>query len=95
MEAQRYPEDYDGIVAGAPAANWSGRALQSLWVAQAVHRDDASFIPPAKYPVIHEAVLAACDALDGVEDGVLEDPDALPLRSGRAAVPGRRRGRRA
>ena len=34
----------------------------------------ASFIPPAKYPAIHNAVLAACDALDGVEDGVLEDP---------------------
>ena len=74
MEAQRYPEDYDGMVAGAPAANWSGRALQSLWVAQAVHRDEASFIPPAKYPAIHQAVLAACDAADGVEDGVLEDP---------------------
>jgi len=74
MEAQRYPADYDGIVAGAPAANWSGRALQSLWVAQAMHRDEASFIPPAKYPAIHHAVLAACDALDGVEDGILEDP---------------------
>src|SRR5207237_9786754 len=35
MEAQRYPADFDGIVAGAPAANWTGRALQSLWVAQA------------------------------------------------------------
>ena len=50
MEAQRYPEDFDGIVAGAPAANWSGRALQSLWVAQAVQRTTASYIPPAKYP---------------------------------------------
>ena len=74
MEAQRYPEDYDGIVAGAPAANWTGRALQSLWVAQAVHRTEGSFIPPAKYPAIHQAALAACDALDGVEDGVIEDP---------------------
>jgi feruloyl esterase len=74
MEAQRYPADYDGIVAGAPAANWSGRALQSIWVAQALHRDPASYIPPAKYPAIHAAVLAACDALDGVKDGVLQDP---------------------
>jgi feruloyl esterase len=73
-EAQRYPEDFDGIVAGAPAANWTGRAAQSIWVAQAVHNDEASYIPPAKYTVIHKAVLAACDALDGVEDGVLEDP---------------------
>jgi len=43
-------------------------------VAQAVHKDEASYIPPEKYPLIHAAVLAACDALDGVEDGVLEDP---------------------
>ncbi|HXB67332.1 MAG TPA: tannase/feruloyl esterase family alpha/beta hydrolase [Candidatus Acidoferrales bacterium] len=74
MEAQRYPEDFDGIVAGAPAANWSGRALSSLWVAQAVHKDDTSYIPPAKYPLLHNAVLQACDALDGVKDGTLEDP---------------------
>jgi feruloyl esterase len=73
-EAQRYPEDFDAIIAGAPASNWTGRAAQSIWVAQAVHNDEASYIPPAKYPYIHQAVLEACDALDGVEDGVLEDP---------------------
>jgi len=73
-EAQRYPGDFDGIVAGAPAVNWTGRAAQSIWVAQAVHKDEASYIPPAKYPVIHKGVLEACDALDGVKDGVLEDP---------------------
>src|SRR3989442_8000384 len=42
MEAQRYPDDFDGIVAGAPAANWIGRALSSLWVAQVVHQDEVS-----------------------------------------------------
>src|SRR5262252_5821528 len=68
-EAQRYPEDFDGIIAGSPAANWTGRAAQSIWVAQAVHKDDASYIPPAKYPLIHKAALAACDAHDGVTDG--------------------------
>src|SRR5262249_3113026 len=67
-------DDFDGIIAGAPAANWTGRAGQSIWVAQAVHKDEASYIPPAKYPLIHAAVLAACDSLDGVKDGVLEDP---------------------
>jgi feruloyl esterase len=51
MEAQRYPEDFAGIVAGAPAANWTGRAFQSLWVAQAAHKDDTSYIPPAVPPV--------------------------------------------
>jgi feruloyl esterase len=74
MEAQRYPEDFDGIVAGAPAANWTGRAIGSLWVAQLVHKEEASFIPPAKFALLHEAALRACDALDGVADGVIENP---------------------
>ena len=86
MEAQRYPDDFDGIVAGAPAANWTGRALASLWVAQAVHKDEASYIPPAKYPLLNRAVLEACDALDGVRDGILGDPHALQVRSGSSAL---------
>ncbi len=74
MEAQRFPEDYDGLVAGAPGSNWSGRAMQALWIAQAVHKDEASYIPSPKYKLIHDAVLSSCDALDGVADGVLENP---------------------
>ena len=74
MEAQRYPADYDGIVAGSPGLNWTGRAVQSVWIAQAVHKDEASAIPPEKFALIHNAVLQACDARDGVKDGVLEDP---------------------
>ncbi len=74
MEAQRFPEDYDGIVAGSPGSNWSGRAMLAVWVAQAVHSDEASYIPPAKYPLIHAAALAACDEQDGVKDGVIENP---------------------
>lgn len=73
-EAQRFPADYDGIVAGAPSAFFIGRSTQAVWVARAMHKDEASYIPPAKYPAIHNAVLQACDALDGVTDGVLEDP---------------------
>ena len=73
-EAQRYPADFDGIIAGDPTNNWTGRAIQSLWVAQAVHKDAASFIPAAKFPAIHRAVLEACDALDGLKDGVIENP---------------------
>src|SRR5581483_8423617 len=76
MEAQRYPADYDGIVSGSPAANWIGRAAQSIWVAQAVHMSDGAFIAPEKYPAIHRAALAACDELDGVKDGVIENPAA-------------------
>jgi feruloyl esterase len=73
-EAQRFPEDYDGIIAGAPANDWTGRAASSLRVGQAVHKDEKSYIPPEKYRLIHDAVLRACDALDGVKDGLLTDP---------------------
>lgn len=74
MEAQRYPSDFDGIIAGSPGLNWTGRATQAVWIAQATHKDEASFIPPAKFALIHDGVLQACDARDGVKDGVLEDP---------------------
>jgi feruloyl esterase len=74
MEAQRFPEDFDGIIAGAPGLNWTGRAIQSMAIAQAVRQEEGSFLPPAKYAVLHQAVLEACDARDGVKDGVLEDP---------------------
>ncbi len=73
-EAQRYPNDYDGIIAGAPAAYVTRLQGMQVWVAQQAHRDEAAYIPPEKYSLIHNAVLAACDANDGVKDGVLEDP---------------------
>ncbi len=73
-EAQMFATDYDGIIAGAPALDWTGRASQSLRVGQAMHKDEASYIPPGKYPVLRNAVLEACDARDGVKDGVLENP---------------------
>jgi feruloyl esterase len=73
-EAQQYPQDYDGIIAGAPAANQPNHYSGSLWVASATLKETASFIPREKYSLINRAVLAACDASDGVADGVLEDP---------------------
>jgi len=48
--------------------------FSAIWVAQASHKTAAAAIPPAKYAVIHQAVLDACDGLDGVKDGVLDDP---------------------
>jgi len=74
MEAQRFPADFDGIVAGSPGLDWTGRSILSIWIAQAAHKDEASYIPPAKYPLIHNAVLEACDARDGVKDGIVDDP---------------------
>jgi len=73
-EAQRFPEDYDAIIAGASANPRTRLAFATLWVAQAAHKDEASYIPPAKYPAIHQAVLNACDALDGLKDGLITDP---------------------
>jgi feruloyl esterase len=74
VEAQRYPEDFDGIVAGD--ASWDQMRLYAARVALNVfvNREPAAVIPPTKYPMIHNAVLAACDALDGVKDGVIENP---------------------
>jgi len=73
-EAQRFPDDYDGIVAGAPVLNWTHRSIEALWIAQAALKDPASYIPPEKYPLIHQAAIAACDQKDGLKDGLIGDP---------------------
>ena len=73
MEAQRFPTDYNGIIAGAPANYMTHLSAQYVWVAQALHKEPDSFLPPAKLAVLHDAVLQACDAKDGVKDGILED----------------------
>ena len=74
VEAQRYPDDFDGIVAGD--ASWDQMRLYAARVALNVfvNRDPAAVIPPGKYPMIHDAVIRACDAADGVNDGVIENP---------------------
>jgi feruloyl esterase len=74
--AQKFPEDFDGIVAGAPALNTTGRAIFAVYAAQELRKEEGSYIPASKYPAIHRAVLQACDDLDGVKDGVLENPRA-------------------
>jgi hypothetical protein len=74
MEAQRYPADYDGILAGAPANYWTALLSMAAADTQALTLDQASFIPPAKISTIAAAVNSACDQLDGVRDGILNDP---------------------
>ncbi len=76
IAAQRYPDDFDGIVAGAPALNATGRAAFAVWIAQNNLKNEASVIPAAKFPAIHDAVLQACDALDGATDRLIENPKA-------------------
>lgn len=75
MEAQRFPADFDGIVAGDPAYNWTGHyAGAHLYYAQVTLKDPESYIQPAKVRLLADAVNRACDAKDGFTDGVLDDP---------------------
>jgi feruloyl esterase len=74
VEAIKYPSDFDAIVAGAPGVNTMLLHVARVAINSFVHRSADSYIPPEKYPMIHNAVLQACDALDGVKDGVIENP---------------------
>jgi hypothetical protein len=74
MEAQRYPEDYDGIIAGAPANYWTHLLLSAVSNLQATAGSKDTYIPPSKLPAIEAAALAACDSNDGVKDEVIGDP---------------------
>ena len=72
MEAQRFPDDFDGIVAAAPANFWSHHFTGFIWNEQALLGDGA--ITPAKLALIQSTALAKCDEIDGVKDGVITDP---------------------
>ncbi len=74
MEAERFPDDYDGILAGAPANNWTRLLTSAVTDTQALTATPDSFIPQKKIAAIAHAVIAQCDALDGVRDGILNDP---------------------
>lgn len=69
-EAQKFPDDFDGIIAGAPA----NRTLTSFWDGVLMFKEAGSQVPASKFPMIHQAVLDACDAKDGVKDGLIADP---------------------
>jgi feruloyl esterase len=80
-EAQRFPRDYDGIVAGDPGHNRVRLILGFLWSWIALHGDDGRpILPAAKLPLLTRAAVAACDADDGVRDGLIGDPAACAFR---------------
>jgi feruloyl esterase len=79
--AQRYPEDFDGIVAGAPAGYSSKQTFGQIWFYQA-SAAPASVLSRETRAVVHDAVMNACDALDGAKDGVLENPLACTFDPG-------------
>ena len=83
IAAQRYPGDFDGIVSGAPALDWPGIGAGFLFTQQAIYPDAEDLSTPVITPelraLLAEKQIAACDGLDGVQDGVLDDPRACPF----------------
>ena len=73
MEAQRYPDDYDGIISGCPAINWPRFVAASLWP-EVVMLATTNFVSKAKLDTATAAAVKACDAADDVTDGVINDP---------------------
>ena len=75
MEAQKYPADFDGIVAGAPALDWTGLMIGFNWDMQALQATETtSLISAEQFLIIADAVLEECDAIDGLVDGLVNDP---------------------
>jgi feruloyl esterase len=88
-EVQKYPSDYNGVVVGGHAAHLTRQIFGQLWLWMAAHPDGVAVLPTAKLTVLHDAVLAKCDLLDGVKDGLLEyptrctfDPKSIECRPG-------------
>jgi feruloyl esterase len=73
-EAQRFPADFDGIIAGSPGLDWTGRAAQALRVAKTLEKSESARLSPVETQTLHRAVVQACDGMDGVKDGLIENP---------------------
>ena len=90
MEAQRYPNDFDGIVAGAPAFDWTGFAATMVSIAQALYPDpkhlDQTVLTKEALEKLQAGILAQGDAQDGLKDGIITDPPAVHFDL--AQVPG-------
>jgi len=74
-EAQRYPGDYNGIVEGDPASYFTHLMFSLQWYGAAAMNDPDGSMPPEKFAMLHQAVLKACDAQDGVADGIVGNPE--------------------
>lgn len=72
IEAQRFPEDFDGVVANAPWVDQTGFTIGAIWNQRAL--DQASPLTAAKMALVAERVMAKCDAIDGLKDGLIADP---------------------
>ena len=86
-EAEMFPADFDGIIAGSPGLDWSGRSAQAVRIAQVFANEGARFTATQRQ-TLHNAVVAACDANDGLKDGLISNPasctfDPTPLQCGK------------
>jgi hypothetical protein len=80
MESQRYPNDFDGVIAGAPAYDWTGSmGLGFVWNQQTMCPDSSPIVPNSKLVLIRNAVIERCDAIDGLMDGLIDDPRNCPF----------------
>jgi hypothetical protein len=76
QQAQTFPNDFDGILAGAPAFNWDRFIAAEQWGQIVMNQELGTQINPAKLAAANNAAIAACDELDGIADGVIQDPRA-------------------
>lgn len=74
MAVQQFPEEYDGLVIAAPAIDWERFIAAEIWPQIVMHQEVGAPIAPAKLNAVNNAAVAACDAADGVADGVINDP---------------------
>jgi tannase/feruloyl esterase len=74
-EAQRFPADFDGIIAGAAALDWTSRAAQAVRVEKQLNKNEAARLLRPQRELLHKAVVDACDAIDGTKDGLIAVPD--------------------
>ena len=72
IEAQRFPDDFDGIVANAPWVDQTGFTIGAMWNQKALQR--GAGVTPAKLALVADKVMAKCDAIDGLKDGLIDDP---------------------
>ncbi|KAF2114574.1 tannase and feruloyl esterase-domain-containing protein [Lophiotrema nucula] len=82
VELQKYPEDFDGVLVGAPA--WESTKIAAFFVQMGVinlPKTSDHHIPPSLYPLIQAEAIQQCDGVDGVEDGVISDPQACHFRA--------------
>lgn len=93
MEAQRYPDDFDAIIAGAPGYDRTDVAFQTLGMIQATHETPDSYLERDDLELIHNAAMQMCDARDGLEDRIISDPvgcdfdpGVLQCKSGQAGA---------